>query len=185
MIPIAFPCFRRALGLSALLVLVLASGCSTVRLKAAIGPNGEPIQFKRYERYAARDFMHHFSRSIYSRPGFYFKADGDDQSATVAEWGRPDFIRRFRSMNGEKVREWVYADKPMIMQFVGGELVFAGPVSDLERTFLTFGRPDNYEVYKTDAGGTNMNFVYQGFWFRRLEDFKFNNDKLVFSSEGN
>lgn len=185
MMPNALKYIRRSMGLAGMLVLVLAAGCSTIRLSATIGPDGEPIQFKRYERHASRDYMHHFTRKIYYKPGFYFEAAGADQTETVAEWGKPDFVRRFRSMNGEAVREWIYKDNPMVMQFVGKELVYTGPITDLEKVFLTYGRPDNYEVYKTDAGGTNMNFVYQGLWFKRLEDFKFNNDKLVFSSEGN
>lgn len=173
------------MGLAGLLLLVLAAGCSTAKISAKIGPDGEPIQYKRYERHAARDYMHHFTRQIYDEPGFYFEPAGADQVQTVAELGRPDFVRRFRSMSGEPVREWIYTDKPIIFQFIHKQLVFTGPITDLEQTLLTYGRPDNYEVYNTDAGGTNMNFVYQGLWFKRLEDFKFTNDKLVFSSEGN
>ncbi|MCE5230076.1 hypothetical protein LLG95_10825 [bacterium] len=172
-------------GLIGLLALSIATGCTTSKITGNIGPDGEQIAFKRYERHADIDFLHHFTRTVYHEPGVYFGPSGDDQIQVVSEWGRPNFIRKFKSMTGEHVVEWLYRDNCLLFQFIRDELVFTGPITGVEEVLLSHGRPDSYDIYSTDAGVQSMNFVYSGLIFSKLENFKFNNDKLILKSTGN
>ncbi|MEN6626577.1 MAG: hypothetical protein ABFD69_10150 [Candidatus Sumerlaeia bacterium] len=179
--------YQRLLGVAALLIMALTTGCATSVVTSRIGPEGERIMFKRYERNLARDYMHHFTRDIYDAPGVYdVKAGAGDQAIVAEDHGAPDFVRAFRSMTGERVREWIYTDQALIFQFIGDELVFTGPLTHLEQILMSYGRPDFYDFFASDITGQSIDLLYTGtFGTRRLENFKLNNDKITLRSEGN
>jgi hypothetical protein len=65
-----------------------------------------------------------------------------DKADTLSVYGQPDYVRiPFRSQYGEKTEEWLYIGQDRVFQFVKNNLVYSGPVSDLERILLRKGYP--------------------------------------------
>jgi hypothetical protein len=181
---------RGALPLLLALSLSLPIGCATshARLPQRIDAAGVPHSFKRVERFAQRDFLHHFIRVAYYRtnPDSFMPVADSDQATVVKQWGPPTWIRKpFDSLQSERVKEWLYIDQRRIFQFIGGQLVYDGPLSDYEQTLLSRGYPDRVEVGYADTG-TNIDiFVYTRIFTPMLEQFYFVNGTLIQSKEGN
>lgn len=174
----------RLMATAAIVCVALAAGCTTSRVPFKIGPNGEPLMFKRYERHAERDYVHHFTRHIYDHPGVYFKVSSPDQSEVSGEYGVPDWTRRFRSLTGERVTEWLYIEKAMVFQFIRGVLVYTGPITDLDQGFLQHGRPDYYDIFQSETN-QSVSLIYTNLFPKKLEVYKYNKDQLIQKSEGN
>lgn len=149
-------------------------------------PDGTSVTFKRYERTASRNFFHHAFRQIYSAPGEHFIGDGVDQETILTEWGVPDYVRKpFKSLEGERVHEWVYLDEYRIFQFVKGELVYDGPLTDFEQTLMRLGYPDRMVTLVDDLGRVIHTLNYRAVLFPyRLDTLYFSNDVLVHSARG-
>lgn len=162
-------------------------GCASTKspLPQRLDAGGVPHSFKRVEQYPQRDFLHHFVRAAYRKPDHMFKANGKDQNLTVKEWGRPDWVRKpFRSLENEKVTEWLYMHESHVFQFIGTELVFDGPLTDYEQTLLARGFPDNMHMTLRSNGEREDLFIYSRVFAPWLEQYKFRDGRLVESQEG-
>jgi hypothetical protein len=114
-----------------------------------------------------------------------FEPVGTDQAATVKTWGRPDWVRKpFRSLEDERVSEWLYLDKGHIFQFVGEDLVFEGPLTDYEQTLLGRGYPDRDFSLRRENGEREDLFLYNRVFAPWLEEFKFRDGWIIQSQEG-
>lgn len=180
------------LGALLLALLLLApAGCArrTSPLIQRIDPGGIPYRAKRIEQYPQRDYLHHCVRTVYNRPDHCFTMFtplGDSQVATVNEWGRPDWVRKpFRSLENDRVVEWVYIDKRHVFQFVGTDLVFEGPLTDYEQTLLIRGVPDRCLMVLRENGEREDVFIYNRLFTPWLEQFKFRDGYIIQSQEGN
>lgn len=173
--------FRNGLGLG--LLLVFLSGCMANHAPRFLyGPDGEKIQFKRYEKNIARDWYYHQSRGIYD----ICDAEPHDPLLSVQQvdvlttHGKPDYVREeFPVETKEYVTEWVYVEQNKLFQFIQGELVFEGPVTDYERTLIRYGRPD-YALGQSDPLGPRSDtFQYKGFISVERKTYRFSDGKLV------
>lgn len=175
------------LGLAGLAILALASaGCAWTRPQVVYHRSGELTSYKRYERHAERDFIHHFTRPAYRPPRFGVSTDHADQKTIVDLWGQPDYRRKaFQSLQGERVEEWLYLDNQRIFQFVRGEMIFDGPLTDLEQVLLRYGYPDRGTMTISEFGTVKHTLLYNRvFGPFRMETFHLANDWIVHSSEG-
>ncbi len=180
----------RGIGsLSVLAFLPFALACAHTRPKPELifHRAEEPTAYKRYERCAERDFLHHFVRKAYSsakRSDLDFA--GPQQQTILDTWGRPDYIRKpFWSLEDEKVEEWVYLDHQHVYQFVNHQLVFEGPLTDLEQLLIRLGYPDQM-ITTLSESGVVKHFLYYGNVILpgRLESFNLANGWIVHNSQG-
>jgi hypothetical protein len=184
---------RRATAwlIAAGLVALLGAGCARHapklydRIKTE---GGQPEQFKRYELHPQRDFIHHWTRKAYLEPQpWKFEKSGvtPDQRLIVEEWGVPDAIRKpFKSIDGNHVEEWLYYDQQTVYQFIGGEVVYEGPMTDFEWVLVNRGYPDRAETLRENAGRVLSVLVYSRVFTPHLEEFKFVNGELIQAQTG-
>ena len=184
---VRFPAGGRWLGFVLLIALLALGGCARRQspLPFRYDAGGIPHAFKRVEVYPQRDFFHHCVRKVYRRADQMFAPCGAEQEQTVQEWGRPDWVRKpFRSLENEKIVEWIYIDKGHLFQFVGTGLVYDGPLTDYEQTLLARGYPDHAHMVLRENGEREDLFVYNKLFVAWLEQFKFRDGKIVQSQEG-
>lgn len=173
--------FRNGLGLG--LLLVFFCGCMTNQAPRFLyGPDGEKVQFKRHEKNIARDWFRHQSRKIYD----VCMAEPHDPLLSVQQvdvlttHGKPDYMRvEFPAETKEYVTEWVYVGQSKLFQFIQGELVFEGPVTDYERTLIRFGRPDYAIGQSSHVGPRSDVFQYRGILVSDIDTYRFSNGQLV------
>ena len=68
----------------------------------------------------------------------------EEQKAILREWGQPDYLRGpYDSTRGDSVVEWAYLSQNHLFQFVNRTMVYHGALTDLERTAITYGAPDD------------------------------------------
>ena len=174
----------RAAAPAIVLVLLATAGCATTKLPVRLDEEGRPETFKRVERKPQRDFLNHISRTAYRPPSRWMSPEGEAQVMLVEAWGRPDYVRRLRSLIGERVVEWLYLEEAAVFQFVGRELVFEGPITDTEQVLLIRGRPDRAEISRNERDGTREQFIYLSWGLRQLEQFYMVNGYIIHSAEG-
>lgn len=173
-------------SLLVLAALLPLAGCQYDRPHFGYQASGDVTSFKRYERFPQLDFFHHFSKQVYKATGEKFNGSSHDQETIITEWGKPDYVRgNFLSMEDERVKEWVYLDHRKVFQFIKGELVFDGPLTDLEQVFMQYGYPDSATTQIDEAGTVLHALVYRSVMSaNRLETFYLSNGKLVHESVG-
>ena len=169
-------------------VFTLPIGCETHTPKVAFrfDSAGNPVDYKRHEKFPQRDFFHHFSREVYVKPDSpqALAAAGESQTVIIENWGVPDWVRKpFKGIQNERVQEWIYLDESRIFQFVGADLVFEGPVTDHEIVLLQRGYPDRAEFIRTIGDRVEKLYVYDNVPPIKLEEFIFREDHLHFSKE--
>ncbi len=109
-----------------------------------------------------------------------------DQQRVLARWGQPDWLRgSFRSTRGDSVTEWLFERQNKIFQWVDGDLVYHGPVTDVERTMLVHGAPTHVMITHVEPNIRRETFIYRE-TFRsmgREKMYSFSNGKLIYSQE--
>jgi hypothetical protein len=104
----------------------------------------------------------------------------------LAKWGQPDWLRGpFRTTRGDQATEWLFERQNRIFQWVDGELVYQGPVTDVERTMLVHGAPSQVMITQLEPNIRRETFIYRetfrGSGHERV--YSFSNGKLIFSQE--
>lgn len=177
---------QRWFGAMASLSLLLAAGCAhPSKIAFRYGADGSPVSYIRRERHITRDFLNHFSRETYRRPGESSEGDlGADERIVAQHNGQPDWTRSFKSFEDERVDEWVYVEKSLVAQFINGQCVFQGPLTDYEQILLTHGRPSRAISSYSDTGDQIDLFVYDGVFLPDLQEYHFLNGKISQKHEG-
>ncbi len=172
------------------LVGTLLFACAQTRPKPLMksNPDGSSTAYKRYERYPQRDFFNHWVRKAYSpaRESDVELAQGD-QAAVLTQWGKPDYIRKaFKSLDDEKVQEWVYIEKRRVFQFVRHELAFEGELTDHEQLLIRLGYPDSYSTTIGESGLEYVTLHYGNIFLPgRNDTYRLTDGWIVHSHEGN
>jgi hypothetical protein len=105
---------------------------------------------------------------------FKFVDLSPDQKQIVQLIGIPEYERSFPNISGKRVEEWIYRDQDYLVQFIYGNLVYLGPVDDLEKTLIDLGSPN--DIYFFDfAGMRKVVFKYSA----RYQICTFQDDKLI------
>ncbi len=141
----------------------LLVGCVGSGRKPLLSHRGGGVSaFKRIERHAERDFIHHITRQAYRRMPINTRMLSPEQLTIVEAWGEPDYVRKpFRSLDGEKVREWIYLEDRTLFQFVGGEVAYEGPLTDFEDLLIRYGYPDHLVTTVGETGIVRTVMVYR------------------------
>lgn len=123
-----------------------------------------PVSFKRFQTYDSQDFVHNFKKEAYSpvnKP--LTKRLSETQLDVLARHGQPNYTRKgFRSLTGETVDEWAYWDRQVIVQFVQRELVYEGPLTDMDSYRIRYGYPAKAWVQSYETGVKRDLWDYRG-----------------------
>jgi hypothetical protein len=143
---------------------------------------GNKIQFQRLPR----NMNYDPNGSWRLVPFAYNKNEGnlhwllsDDQKEVIGLLGQPDYIRRpFYSLTKEKVHEWAYWEKSVLVQFINREMVYLGPLKDREKLLIRYGYP-RYHTYDPLESGMREVFIYSNDLEQRRSLFNFHNGHMV------
>lgn len=128
-----------------LLAVFVATGCGNTNRtpRYHVTKPGEIKTFKRKTKHASVDYLFQVKQSAYSpvkKP--LTKRLTPSQTDVLSRHGQPDYIRRsFTAHTNEKVTEWAWIDRLVITQFVQGELVWEGPLTDMDKYLIHNGYP--------------------------------------------
>lgn len=162
------------------------SACASKPQFTYVAP-GKISEYKRYERHAQRNFLTHFTRKVYSGRVIRDAPPGSGQATVLAEWGSPEYHRKFRSLENEVVNEWVYSDptRLAVIQFVNDELIYQGEMTDLELLFLQKGYPDRIVTEISESGLVRHVLHYRSvFWPTQFDVYNLANGWKIHVSEG-
>ncbi|MBN1517612.1 hypothetical protein JXA32_13700 [Candidatus Sumerlaeota bacterium] len=167
------------------------TGCAFRSPSATYGSGGKrsPVLIcrKRYPLHLSVDYVHRFRRQAYCLPSKRLVAKAkDDKAQYAAEWGAPDAVRRpFKSRKGEKVEEWIYLERNVMLQFIGGQLTYLGNVSDLELTLMLNGYPHQSLYWFDQPSNQNVLLTYRKPFSQNFESFYISDGALLQAEEGN
>lgn len=147
----------------------------------------EMVTVKRLAKHHHIDYVTRFTSACYfhgsKRP---LKAGklSEDESRVFEEYGQPEFQRyAFTSQFDEKTREWLYMEEDLLFQFIGGQLVYTGEVTDYERILTRRGYPDKYLYSITDLNPVRQVLIYREFLGDRVAVYGFADGRLVTRNE--
>ena len=171
-------------------MLLPLSGCVLLnweRPPVEYTSTGEVKQYKRYERHMERDVLHRFARQVYAKTDAIPFNLSPSALNVLQQIGQPDYMRRkFRSLEQERVEEWLYLDRGEMYQFVRGALVYEGPITDYELTLLRLGYPDRHKRVIVDFAPPRAYFYYKSAILAdRMDAYIFEGDKLISQTELN
>lgn len=173
---------RILLPLVPLLGLTLACG-NVNRVPRYKAPEPYAIQaFKRQTKNQSQDFLFNWKREAYSKVSNPItKGLSEDMKDVLARHGQPDYLRKgWRSLStNEFVDEWAFWDRGIIVQFVQGELVFEGPLTDMDRWRIEHGYPRRSSTQTVEGGVQRDIWDYQGVIDSRGRIVTFTDEKLV------
>lgn len=160
--------------------------------------DGRAIMIKRYPFWPEQTFSHYQKYSfIENRQGVEhmqrcskLKREPDDilsedQKTILREWGQPDYLRGpYKSTRGDQVIEWAYHPLNHLFQFVDRTMVYEGPLTDQDRTAITYGAPRETVVGQQEPNIRRETWIYRP-WFLtgRERVFSFTNGKLTYHQE--
>jgi len=175
-------CARWRVGAVAALTVFLLSCATGTSPRWRYDSAGEARQYKRYPRNIAVDYFSRFRRVAYVKVNEPLEAFlSEEQRQWISQYGQPEYRRRpFRSREGEKVEEWVSLAHNKLTQFVGGGVVYAGEVTDMERTMIRLGYPRGCLISQAEPEIERLTFIYSRPFDLEREVFSFSNGKLVF-----
>jgi hypothetical protein len=129
---------------------------------------GEPLEiqpFKRQTLNQSRDYIKVWRKPAYSKVTEPLRRHlSDDMVGVLERHGQPDYLRSgWRSTSNEIVDEWVYWDRSVIVQYVQDQLVYEGPLTDMDRYRVRYGYPRRAWSQVAEAGVQRDFWDYQGF----------------------
>lgn len=136
---------RNVFLIAALTAAAIIAGCGNLNRKPLYNVN-EPYTvepYKRHMKHMEQDFIFRRSSRAYKSLGKPLtKRLSESEQDVLLRHGQPDYIRDgWRSQSGEIVNDWAWWDRGIIVQFVQGEAVFEGPLTDLDRSLIRYGYP--------------------------------------------
>lgn len=154
----------RRLVLIAALIAPIAGCGNTNRTPRYNVPEALEVEtFKRSMKHPSVDYFYNFKETAYNpvnKP--ITKRLSPSQKDLLERHGQPDWSRRtFTATTDEKVSEWVWWDRSIIAQFVQNELVFEGPLTDMDRHRIKHGLPRRAWVQDYEDGVSRDIWEYQ------------------------
>ncbi len=173
---------------SLVLLLVAAilagAGCGNLNRVPRYTIGGEeklPVAFKRFARHDEQDFINRMRAEAYYRRVQELEPPlSESQRDVIARHGQPDYIRRrFKSTSNELVDQWVWWDRDVTTQFVQGELVWEGPLTDMDKFLVRFGYPQKARFLDPVPGTRRDIWVYEGIWQAHRRQVTFTDEQLT------
>lgn len=173
--------FPRAAFLAVPVLLWALAGCARHDLPRTWYDAGTPKPFKRVPLHDTVDFLHNCRAKVYKKcKKAPHKRLSSDQQAVLDEFGKPDYLRKaFRSEERERVKEWVYLENDRVVQFIDGDNVYAGPVTDRDQVLIFRGLPRYAIVEQEEVGPRLEKFFYRNWLGTELDVYTFADGKLV------
>jgi hypothetical protein len=111
----------------------------------------------------------------------------EQQRKILREWGEPDYIRGpYKSTRNDFIIEWAYVQSNHLFQFADARMVYEGPLTDQERTAITYGIPREVMVDILEPNIRRETWVYRPYFIPGTDHeriFSFSNGKLVYHQE--
>ena len=158
------PKFFQALML--VLAVVVLAACGNVNRQPRYNMDAE-YQIQSFKRFAKWD-----GKSVWHRPKTkaYTKLDtpitrriSETQREVLERHGQPEYIRKhWKASTGEIVDEWAWWDRKVVCQFVQRELVWEGPLTDMDQYRIRYGTPMEALEQQYEAGVRRDIWTYQG-----------------------
>ncbi len=171
-----------------LLLAFLTAGCAfNTNPRFDVDPVTEkPTMVKRYPKYPAWQELFFWRTKEYrknTKELSYLLSD--EQEDLISRYGQPDYIRRtFFSTRGDRVHEWLFWDDQRVAQFVQGQVVWEGQLTDLEKVLLLYGRPGTFKMTRTKTLDTSKIFIRYPRWFgMRIHSFYLVNDRMIMGKD--
>lgn len=147
-------------------------------------PAQDMCQFVKYRYYENKTGVEHIAM------GQKLKREPDEilsevQKQILRDWGQPDYLRGpYKSTRGDSIIEWAYLPLNRLFQFVDREMVYEGPLTDQERTAITYGAPRDVFVSQVGPNIRREVWIYYPYFLTgRQRMYSFANGKLVYSQE--
>ncbi len=111
----------------------------------------------------------------------------EQQRKILRTWGEPDYIRGpYKSTRNDFIIEWAYHQANRFFQFADAQMVYEGPLTDQERTSITYGVPREVMVDQLEPNIRRETWIYRPYFmmgagYERI--FSFANGKLVYKQE--
>ncbi|MDX1973753.1 MAG: hypothetical protein SFY68_14575 [Candidatus Sumerlaeia bacterium] len=161
---------RSSLSLCLTLLVFLSSlglvGCNT-NTKPPFKSDNEtdlPSQFRRYTKRPAVDYVFRWNSQAFELvTSDDFDLLSEDKRSALGRLGKPQYVREnIRAQRNENFDEWVYWDDNIILQFVGGSLVYEGELLDSDRTLVEYGYPSRAYFQEYEIGPVRETWIYEG-----------------------
>lgn len=111
----------------------------------------------------------------------------EQQRKILREWGEPDYIRGpYKSTRNDFIIDWAYIQSNRIFQFADTQMVYEGPLTDQDRTAITYGIPQETMINYLEPNIKRETWIYRpvfmsGIGRERL--FSFSNGEMVYHQE--
>jgi hypothetical protein len=111
----------------------------------------------------------------------------EQQRKILREWGEPDYIRGpYKSTRNDFIIEWAYTQSNRLFQFADAKMVYEGPLTDQERTAITYGIPREVMVDILEPNIRRETWVYRPYFIvgpGHERVYSFANGKLIYQQE--
>jgi hypothetical protein len=159
---------------------------------------GRPIMLRRNPYFQVQGFPDYTrykwvenTRGVEHVPrGFKLKREpeeilSEEQRDILREWGQPDYLRGpTKSTRGDRVTEWAYHSQNKLFQFVDRKMVYHGPLTDQDRTSITYGAPKVVLATLMEPNIRRETWFYSPRFLAGHEMvFSFTNGKLTYQQE--
>lgn len=172
------------LALTLVLAVGMTVGCSTNRKPRFNTASGEPEAFLRYTGRPSQDYIFRWNSKAFDR----VMADMElvstpDTDDVLRRHGRPDFIRKnVRATRNEIFDEWAWWDRNIIVQFIEGQLVYEGPLTDSDRWLITWGYPSRAYSQQYETGPRREIWIWDRMFEIGFRTASFTDGELVYQS---
>jgi len=169
------------LGGSAVLLL---TACTTNQKPRFDVEDGKVLQFRRYTGRPAVDYLHRWDEKAFDRIDHELDAVlSPDQIEMLERRGQPDYVREdVKARRNELFDEWVYWDQELIVQFIGGELVYEGDLLDSDKTLVTRGYPSKAYHQEYEYGPVRETWLYEDLFEAGGYSVSFSDGRRIFQA---
>lgn len=165
------------------LPLVLATGCGNLNRVPRYDMNTDLKleTYKRYAKFAEQDYAARWgARAWEPHRGEMEGPITADQKLVLERHGQPDWKRfRFLSTSHELVDQWAWWDRNTTVQFVQGQLVYEGPLTDMDEWLIRHGYPQQARTLHPTTGVRRDMWNYSSLFFRPQKHVTFTNEQLI------
>lgn len=167
----------------AILAMLLGMGCSSLARRNEYVVKEPPMLYKRAPLHEETDWVHRWRSKAYRTRKPDPASVSPAQRAILKKYGPPSHMRNFRADHGQKVTEWLSLDSDLLVQFVGGQIAYKGPVTDMEKLLIDRGYPNEMMRSMSRLGPERKQYIYWNWLHSKSEIYSFADDYLVESTE--
>lgn len=165
-------------------------------------PDGDPVMVKRFPYLETRDFspwkkyryLENMNGAVQMMAvlqtfpgGRVCRPLSEQQLKILREWGEPDYIRGpYKSTRNDFIIEWAYHQANRLFQFADTRMVYEGPLTDQERTAITYGAPQDTIINYMEPNIKRETWIYRPYFISgigRERIFSFSNGEMIYRQE--